>query len=197
MQGEHSGLSVYNRATASEAERNATFSSVGILLPQGKGELAQIWLYAKHLERLAKYELPLFDVFPLADSPRAANDGDIYAELDWFWNEHKTAVTGDAPSDRADLSTQSSQLPDHHPAHSMLNMMESFGPLIFTLYRAALLRHRILIIKKPPVETACNMGKSFSNLSGLVSFSEKEKCVFFTLSARFRIPGPKRYKLQI
>jgi hypothetical protein len=36
--------------------------------------------------------------------------------------------------------------------------MDSFGPLIFPLYRAALLRKRILFMGEAPVHGACNYG---------------------------------------
>jgi hypothetical protein len=45
-----------------------------------------------------------------------------------------------------------------HPASSLPDFIESFGPLIFPLYRAALLRKRILIMTEAPVHTPCNYG---------------------------------------
>jgi hypothetical protein len=48
--------------------------------------------------------------------------------------------------------------PSHHPALSLPGVIEEFGPLIFPLYRAALLRKRVLLVGKPPVEQHCNFG---------------------------------------
>jgi hypothetical protein len=41
-----------------------------------------------------------------------------------------------------------------------MESLKLFGPLIFPLYRAALLRKRILIVTDTPVEFACNLGES-------------------------------------
>jgi hypothetical protein len=49
-------------------------------------------------------------------------------------------------------------LTPHHPALALLPSLQLFGPLIFPLYRAALLRKRILIVTDTPVEFACNLG---------------------------------------
>ena len=50
-----------------------------------------------------------------------------------------------------------------HPILSMPDFTKLFGPLIFPLYRAALLRKRILMIGEAPVEFNCNLGKSMCN----------------------------------
>jgi hypothetical protein len=48
----------------------------------------------------------------------------------------------------------------HHPALTLEESIKTFGPLIFPLYRAALLRKRILIVTETPVEFSCNFGKA-------------------------------------
>lgn len=50
-------------------------------------------------------------------------------------------------------------LTPHHPALALLDSIKIFGPLIFPLYRAALLRKRILIVTDTPVELSCQLGK--------------------------------------
>lgn len=45
-----------------------------------------------------------------------------------------------------------------HPASSLPHLIESFGPLIFPLYKAALLRKRILLMTEAPVHIPCNYG---------------------------------------
>lgn len=45
-----------------------------------------------------------------------------------------------------------------HPASSLSHFVDSFGPLIFPLYRAALLRKRILLMTEAPVHEPCNYG---------------------------------------
>lgn len=45
-----------------------------------------------------------------------------------------------------------------HPASSLPHFINSFGPLFFPLYRAALLRKRILLMAEAPVHIPCNFG---------------------------------------
>ncbi len=61
-------------------------------------------------------------------------------------------------SDGAVLLPAEHTLSAHHPAWSLLNLLETFGPLIFPIQRAALLRKRILITAHAPVEETCNFG---------------------------------------
>lgn len=65
-----------------------------------------------------------------------------------------------AVSDATALMKSEQQLPPHHPALSLPKFITDFGPLVFPLYRAALLRKRILIVGGPPVEQNCNYGTS-------------------------------------
>ncbi|KAL8907536.1 MAG: hypothetical protein Q9207_001345 [Kuettlingeria erythrocarpa] len=57
----------------------------------------------------------------------------------------------------------------HHPALSLSTFFDTFGPLVFPLYKAALLRKRILLIGHAPVELACNFAYDISILSTLPS----------------------------
>ena len=50
-------------------------------------------------------------------------------------------------------------LPAYHPALSFRKYIDVFGPLIFPLHRAAILRKRILIVTAAPVRDACEFGK--------------------------------------
>ena len=63
-----------------------------------------------------------------------------------------------ALSDATALVTSRNVLAPFHPALSSPELIDTFGPLLFPLYRAALLRRRILIVGDAPVETACNFG---------------------------------------
>jgi hypothetical protein len=62
-------------------------------------------------------------------------------------------------SDAMVLETFRPALTPFHPASSLPDFLECFGPLIFPLYRAALLRKRILFMVEAPVHTPCNYGK--------------------------------------
>lgn len=63
------------------------------------------------------------------------------------------------PSD-ASLLRDSRQLEPFHPALSLPQFFTTFGPLIFPLYRAALLRKRVLFLSDAPVQLSCHYGKS-------------------------------------
>ena len=56
------------------------------------------------------------------------------------------------------LAPPGQSLSPHHPALSLPAFLDTFGPLIFPLYKAALLRKRILLLGHAPVELACNFG---------------------------------------
>jgi hypothetical protein len=58
-------------------------------------------------------------------------------------------------------------LASHHPAASLLELLDLFGPLLFPLYRAALLRKRILLVTEAPVEFADNIVYNLSILSSI------------------------------
>ena len=53
-----------------------------------------------------------------------------------------------------------SELPPSHPALSLPEFCRVFGPLLFPLYRAALLRKRILLVGEAPVHENCDLGTS-------------------------------------
>ena len=57
------------------------------------------------------------------------------------------------------LAPPGQPLSSHHPALSLPTLLDTFGPLIFPLYKTALLRKRILLIGHAPVELACDFGK--------------------------------------
>lgn len=50
-------------------------------------------------------------------------------------------------------------LSPYHPAWSLTTLLDTFGPLIFPIYRAALLRKRILISAHAPVREVNNFGE--------------------------------------
>ena len=64
-----------------------------------------------------------------------------------------------AVSTASALAPPGQSLSSHHPARSLPVLLDTFGPLIFPLYKAALLRKRILLVGQAPVELACNFGK--------------------------------------
>lgn len=73
-----------------------------------------------------------------------------------FSNGHARNRTS---SDATALELPGQNLSPFHPALSLPEFIDTFGPLIFPLYRAALLRKRILLIGQAPVELNCNYGE--------------------------------------
>ncbi|KAF1348240.1 hypothetical protein EJ07DRAFT_142134 [Lizonia empirigonia] len=165
----YAGLSAFARGEASDAERNANFVAVGMLVRrEGRfGRLGRGWLLAGRLEKMAA----------------ALARDDSTAALDEFWAEQtsrpaRAHANRETLCDRA-ISTATAmpkdeeRLPAHHPALAMLQYLELFGPLVFRLQQAALLRKRILFVGSPPVRTTCEFGAVY-NLSVLSSISPRD-----------------------
>lgn len=64
-----------------------------------------------------------------------------------------------AVSTASALAPPGQSLSSHHPALSLPTFLDTFGPLIFPLYKAALLRKRILLVGQAPVELYCDFGE--------------------------------------
>ena len=64
-----------------------------------------------------------------------------------------------AASSASALAPSGQSLSPHHPALSLSKFLDALGPLIFPIYKMALLRKRILLVGLAPVELACNYGK--------------------------------------
>ena len=74
-----------------------------------------------------------------------------------------------AKSNASGVGLLSFGLSPHHPALSLPMLIDAFGPLVYPIYKAALLRKRILFMHEAPVEMACNFGM----LDYLVSLAER------------------------
>lgn len=150
----YAGVSAFAKGAAGAEERNAQFVSVGILVPRSEGRLGRCWLLAGRLQKMAA---------ALAENPAET------AVLEEFWEEKKgdkeaggikdgkkrraralSTITAVVPSDQS--------LPAYHPALSILKYVDVFGPLVFRLQQAALLRKRILFVGNPPVRPCCEFG---------------------------------------
>ena len=73
----------------------------------------------------------------------------------------KTHSRNRSASDGASLIPPGNKLSPYHPAWSLTSLLDKFGPLIFPIHRAALLRKRILISCHAPVHEVCDFGKSY------------------------------------
>ncbi|KAI0118748.1 hypothetical protein GGR51DRAFT_554438 [Nemania sp. FL0031] len=178
----YAGLSAFVNAPVEDtAARNARMLAVGVLVPLSCGRLGRAWKHAESLKAIA--------------SLLAVNSKD-FSSLEEYWEKNQARdSTGDeaAPKDdpesplaalRSPKATRSHMrnrsasdgtalmLPGHrlspfHPAWSLTKLLDAFGPLIFPIHRAALLRKRILISGHAPVEQACNFVYNISVLSNI------------------------------
>jgi hypothetical protein len=68
-------------------------------------------------------------------------------------------------SDGTALLPPGHKLSSYHPARGLTSLLDMFGPLIFPIHRAALLRKRVLISCHAPVHEICNFGRFFFSMS--------------------------------
>ncbi|KAI0429676.1 hypothetical protein F5Y09DRAFT_331656 [Xylaria sp. FL1042] len=179
----YAGLSAFVNAPVQDtAARNARMLAVGVLVPLSYGRLGRAWKHADSLKAIA--------------SKLAVNSKDV-SVLEEYWDKNQArdstdddAAPGDDPASPTATSKASKTpargptrnrsasdgtallLPGHrlspfHPAWSLTKLIDTFGPLIFPIHRAALLRKRILISGHAPVEQACNFVYNISVLSNI------------------------------
>lgn len=102
---------------------------------------------------------------------------DNLSPLEEYWDEHKAPPDSSTESiedpispftaaqrrvrviSSVSLASPNQTLPPFHPAHTILEYLDTFGPLLFPLHRAALLRKRILFITPPPMKLTCEYGR--------------------------------------
>ena len=177
IQGAYAGVSAFVQGTADEQHRNASFVAIGALVPLSYGRLGKSWLHAAELRRLA--------------GSTVKDIRDVRA-LELFWKDRRQDEAADdieAPTpsvvrrmslppglerkrkraqSQASVGIESEHgIAADHPALSMLDFLYTFGPLIFPLYRSALLRKRVLLLGPPPVQTSCNFVYDLSILSSV------------------------------
>jgi hypothetical protein len=177
VHGNYAGLSVFVNRASVESERGAIMVAVGILVPLSEGRLGRGWQHAQSLRSLAT---------------TISKDIHHSEQLESYWQahslEHISIVESPTEVSRSEHSTKHATssksletdsyllndtpstvplphtLSPDHPALSLINYLDLFGPLAFPIYRAALLRERILILGQAPVEQACKFGKLATHL---------------------------------
>ncbi|KAI1822300.1 hypothetical protein F4861DRAFT_515148 [Xylaria intraflava] len=178
---EYAGLSAFiNIPVDDTAARNACMLAVGVLVPLSYGRLGRAWKHADSLKAIAsKLAVDSKDVCALEDywEKNQARDptGDEIAAKDDHESPDATAQKSKSkdhtkirpPSDGAAWMLPGHRLSPFHPAWSLTKLLDTFGPLIFPIHRAALLRKRILISGHAPVEEACNFVYNISVLSNI------------------------------
>ncbi|PGH28219.1 hypothetical protein AJ80_00109 [Polytolypa hystricis UAMH7299] len=178
---QYAGISAFVNRPAEESERNALMLAVGALVPLSYGRLGKIWRHAARLQELAE---------------KVAENPEDTSSLSLYWDSHQLSSNEvpsppDSPldslsslktrqtairdgfqrnralSDATALMTSKQVLAPYHPALSLPTFLDAFGPLVFPLYRAALLRKRVLFIGDAPVQPACDFVYCLSLLSSL------------------------------
>ncbi|MCJ1476194.1 hypothetical protein MMC13_004859 [Lambiella insularis] len=185
---EHAGISAFINRSAAHWDRKALMLAVGALVPLENGRLGKSWKHADNLKELAEHLVldpkktkPLEDFWEAnkiaeetlseisSSRPESSNENrDEHPE-----SEASPSVKGRtrnrALSSASALASPGQALSPHHPALSLPALLDTFGPLVYPLYKAALLRKRILMITQAPVELACNFVYDISILSNIPS----------------------------
>ncbi|KAK4250531.1 hypothetical protein C7999DRAFT_38377 [Corynascus novoguineensis] len=182
--GRHAGLSAFvNTPTDEEETRHARMISVGVLVPLSYGRLGRAWRHAEGLKDLAakiaadRKQTQLLDEYwnqngvsettapqPLKDAPLESPLLGIKTSRPGLGKGH---ARNRSVSDGAALIPPGHRLSPFHPAWSLTSLLDTFGPLIFPIHRAALLRKRILISCHAPVHEVCNFVYDISVLSNI------------------------------
>ncbi|KAK5051589.1 hypothetical protein LTR84_003241 [Exophiala bonariae] len=171
---DYAGLSAFLNVPDEHAERKARMLAIGVLVPLEHGRMGRIWRHAETLKSLARSQIQ-----DVADT----------SQLEHYWDTTRldsAELISEAPNESTDsfgkiggyrksrsMSTATNylhsahHLTPHHPASNLLASVQLFGPLVFPLFRAALLRKRILILAEAPVEFSCDLVYNISILSSL------------------------------
>ncbi|KAF4637885.1 hypothetical protein G7Y89_g184 [Cudoniella acicularis] len=182
----HAGLSAFINAPADEESRNARMMAVGIMVPLSYGRLGRSWKHAEKLKELAGIlihnttQTEVLEHFWEENKTRGATPS-IETESIESPTSIQFKPIRNAPgkakghsrnrsaSDGAALLPPGQHLSAYHPAWSLPNLLETFGPLIFPIHRAALLRKRILITAHAPVQETLYDISVLSNIPLAVS----------------------------
>ncbi|KAJ4411737.1 hypothetical protein N0V82_008921 [Gnomoniopsis sp. IMI 355080] len=180
----YAGLSAFvNASTTDEESRRARMIAVGVLVPLSYGRLGRAWRHAEGLKTMAAKlavdgkQTRLLEEYwekcgtrdpsrqpdPIKDSPMASPA--LGKRLIPKNGHARDRSASEAPG----LMQPEHRLSPHHPAWSLNNLLETFGPLIFPIHRAALLRKRILISAHAPVNEICNFVYNISILANVPS----------------------------
>ncbi|KAI8635098.1 hypothetical protein F5Y19DRAFT_470149 [Xylariaceae sp. FL1651] len=183
IHGKYAGLSAFVNAPVEDtASRNARMLAVGVLVPLSYGRLGRAWKHAESLKAIASRlaanskEINILEEYWERHRPRDPADEDTTPKKDLestlaTFQSPKKSLQGHtrnrSASDGTALMLPGHRLSPFHPAWSLTKLLDIFGPLIFPIHRAALLRRRILISGHAPVEQACNFVYAISVLSNI------------------------------
>lgn len=175
----YAGLSAFVNAPVEDTEvRNARMLAVGVLVPLSYGRLGRAWRHAEGLKEIAsKIVLNGKDTSMLetywennkahddtTQKEASASKESLESSKVTFQEQSKPPkkegpTRHRSASDGAGILAPGHKLSSYHPAWSLTALLDTFGPLIFPIQRAALLRKRILISCHAPVQEICNFGR--------------------------------------
>lgn len=173
--GAHAGLSAFvNTPTDEEETRHARMIAAGVLVPLSYGRLGRAWRHADGLKELAarlaqdREQTALLDEYweknglRESSAPQPLKDASLDSPIFSIKASRPGPARGHSrkrsASDGTVLIPPGHRLSPFHPAWSLTALLDTFGPLIFPIHRAALLRKRILIACHAPVHEICNFG---------------------------------------
>ncbi|KAL7792503.1 hypothetical protein V8C37DRAFT_126099 [Trichoderma ceciliae] len=174
--GAHAGLSAFvNEPCEEEEARHARMIAVGILAPLSCGRLGRAWRHADNLKQMAanlaknRNQTEILEKY--WDSNKA-KEGETFSAVNTPSSpvpdqSRKTRGRNSSLTDGVSLFQPEHKLSPYHPAWSLAELLDRFGPLIFPIHRAALLRQRILISCHAPVHEICNFVYNISILSNI------------------------------
>lgn len=181
----YAGLSAFvNTKTDEEESRHARMIAVGVLVPLSYGRLGRAWRHAEGLKSMAaelavdRKQTTILEEYWERSRARdgggqqALNkDSPLTSPVVSFNLSRGSPRRGHArnrsASDAAALIPPGHRLSPFHPAWSLTTLLDTFGPLIFPIHRAALLRKRILISTHAPVHETCNFVYDISILANI------------------------------
>lgn len=185
----YAGLSAFiNAPTDEEESRHARMIAVGVLVPLSYGRLGRAWRHAQGLKDMAvklaadrkqtQMLVEYWDKCGTRDTsgqaPAPITDSPLNSPALSFVKRPSPKADGHArnrsASEGAALLPPGHRLSPFHPAWSLNKLLDTFGPLIFPIQRAALLRKRILISTHAPVHEACNFGTCVIQVQGARTF---------------------------
>ena len=181
VRDDYVGISAYINKPDQQSARNVNMLSVGVLLPLHEGRMGKSWLHAEGLKVVAKKMIKnVSDTSSLEEywdqhqiQPSHARALPDESTEDLFMSKKDSHAHTNGYQKFRSMSAGSGFTPSmhtlaaHHPATTLLDFLDRTGPLIFPLYRAAVLRKRLLIITEAPVEFACNIVYNLSILASL------------------------------
>ncbi|ROV94420.1 hypothetical protein VSDG_05930 [Cytospora chrysosperma] len=183
----YAGLSAFvNSPTDDEGARHARMIAVGVLVPLSYGRLGKAWRHADGLKDIAarlatdRKQTQLLEEYwdrcgtrepgrhleAIRDSPLASPALNFANPRQSEGGGAEHARTRSA-SEGAALVPPGHGLTPFHPAWSLVKLLDTFGPLIFPIHRAALLRKRLLISTHAPVHETCNFVYDISILANI------------------------------